>query len=216
VSRAAALVLVAMSVLAAPRSARAELIDFSHQKVGEPPGDFEAWRADQADIGHWAVARDAVAPGGSSIEEITPDKSDASSMAIYRAVSAMNVKVATRFKLSGGKLPSAGIAVRVVSPRDYFLVRASAFEGRVSLIRVSNGAAEEVAGVDAEIEQDHWQRIEVVVKDDEFNITLDGQWVLTAFDRHARENGRIGLWTEQSASTLFDQIDISPAVNFQN
>jgi hypothetical protein len=137
-------------------------------------------------------------------------------MAIYHAVSAANVRVGTRFRLSGGKLPCAGIAVRVVSPRDYLLVRACAFEGRVSLIRVRSGAAEEVAGVDAEIEQDHWQNLEVVVKDDEFTVTLDGQWVLTAFDRHARESGWIGLWTGQSASTLFDRIDISPAVNFQN
>jgi hypothetical protein len=216
VKRAAALALVAMSVFAAPTSLRAETIDFSRQKAGEPPRDFEFWRADRVDIGHWAVAADPGATGGDSVEEVTPDKSDQPSMAVYHAVSATNVSVRTQFKLSGGKLPSAGIAVRVVSPRDYFLVRASAFEGRVSLIRVRNGAAEEVAGVDAEIEQDHWQKLEVAVKDDEFTITLDGRWVLTAFDRHARESGWIGLWTEQSASTLFDQIDISPAVTVQN
>jgi hypothetical protein len=204
-----------MSLFAGSTSARAATIDLSHQKAGEPPRNFEFWRADEADIGHWAVAAGG-APIGGSVEEVTPDRSDQPSMAVYQVVSAANVRVEAQFKLSGGKLPSAGIAVRVVSPRDYFLVRASAFEGRVSLMRVRDGAAEEVAGVDAEIEPDHWQNLEVVVKDDEFTITLDGQWVLTAFDRHARETGKIGLWTEQSAATFFNQIDISPAVTVQN
>jgi hypothetical protein len=216
VKGAVALVLVAMSALTTLTSASAETIDLSRQKTGESPSGFEFWRADQADGSNWGVARAGAAPGESSIEEITPDRSDQPAMAVYHAVSGTNVKVATQFKLSGGRLPSAGIAVRVVGPRDYFLVRASAFEGRVSLVRVRDGATNEVAGVDAEIGQDHWQSLEVVVKDDEFNITLDGRWVLTAFDRHPRESGRIALWTERSASTLFDRIDISSSVDFQN
>jgi hypothetical protein len=190
VKTAAALLLVGMSILAATPSVGAETIDFSHQKAGEPPKDFEFWGGDGPDIGNWSVSRDITAPGG-GIGEVTPDKSDQPSMAVYHAVSVANVKVAAQFKLSGGKLPSAGIAVRIVSKQDYFLVRASAFEGRVSLIRVKNGIPEEVAGIDAEIEQDQWQSLEVDVKDDEFNITLDGQWVLTAFDRRARESGWI-------------------------
>jgi hypothetical protein len=96
------------------------------------------------------------------------------------------------------------------------LIRASAFESRVSLIRVSNGVAEEVAGVEADIEQDHWQSLEVAVQDDEYNIMLDGRWVLTAFDRHPRVSGKIGVWTERTDSTRFDRIDISPAVAVEN
>jgi hypothetical protein len=215
VKTAAILAVVAISVFVAPASTRAAMIDFSRQTAGEPAAPFEFWRAGQSDTDHW-VASGAIAPGDSSLQEITPDKSEQSSMAIYRAVSAANVRVEIRFKLSGGKLPSAGVAVRVIGPQDYFLIRASAFESRVSLIRVSNGVAEEVVGVEADIEQDHWQSLEVAVQDDEYNIMLDGRWVLTAFDRHPRVSGKIGVWTEQTDSTRFNRIDISPAVAVEN
>ena len=126
-------------------------------------------------------------------------------------VSAANIRVRARFKLIDGKLPSAGIAVRVTSPQDYYLVRVSAFEGRVSLVRVHDGAAEEIAGADADIAEDHWQTLEVVADGDGFTISVDDRWVLTAFDRHAVQNGKIALWTEKSDVTQFDKVEISPA-----
>ena len=52
-----------------------------------------------------------------------------------------------RFKLIDGLMPSAGIAVRVTSPNDYYLVRVSTFELRLSLLHIINGVPEEIAGV---------------------------------------------------------------------
>ena len=40
--------------------------------------------------------------------------------------------------------------------------------------------------------------------------SLDDRWVLTAFDRHAVQNGKIALWTEKSDVTQFDQGEMSP------
>ena len=79
-------------------------------------------------------------------------------------------------------MPSAGIAVRVTDPDDYYLVRVSAFELRLSLLHVVNGMAEEVAGVDADITIDHWQSLEVVVDGNSFKMSLDDRWAPTAFD----------------------------------
>ena len=53
---------------------------------------------------------------------------------------------AGQVELIDGSMPSAGIAVRVTSPNDYYLVRVSAFELRLSLLHIINGVAEEIAG----------------------------------------------------------------------
>ena len=197
--------LVALSMFEAPTSALAEPIDSSRRNAGEPIGDFDLWSSKRE---CWTV-RHAEGALGFVAEAANCSKP---LMAVYRGISSTNVTMEVRFKLSGGKMPSAGIAVRIVGPKDYFLIRTSVVDGRLSLIRVSDGVTEEIAGVDAEIEPDHWQSLKVVAKDERFIISLDDRWVLTAFDRHPRDNGRVGLWTEQSASTLFDRIDISPAV----
>jgi Domain of Unknown Function (DUF1080) len=205
------MMLAVVSLFGSAASARAEAIELTLQKPGVPPPNFEFWRADQVDFGHWSVVRDPTVHDGSAIQESTPDRSDRPSLAVYQLVSAANIRVRARFKLIDGKLPSAGIAVRVTSPQDYYLVRVSAFEGRVSLVRVHDGAAEEIAGADADIAEDHWQTLEVVADGDGFTVSLDDRWVLTAFDRHAVQNGKIALWTEKSDVTQFDQVEISSA-----
>jgi hypothetical protein len=106
-------------------------------------------------------------------------------------------------------MPSAGIAVRVTSPNDYYLVRASAFEQRLSLIHVVDGGSEEIADVDADIRPNHWQSLEVVANGNSFKISLDDQWVLTAFEYSKPINGQFGIWAERDDVTRFNQIEIS-------
>ncbi len=193
-----------------PSSAQSSQIDLSHQEIGAPPQNFEFWRAGQADLGHWKVVRDASADGGLTIQQSGADRAARPSLAIYASVSAVNASIRARFKLIDGSMPSAGIALRVTSPDDYYLARASAFEQRLSLLHVVHGTPEEIASVDAEIAQDHWQTLEVVVNGNGFTMSLDGQWALTAFDYGKLVGGRFGIWTEQDDVTRFDQIEISP------
>jgi hypothetical protein len=191
-------------------SASSLTIDLSRQQVGEPPRNFEFWRAGEADSEHWKVVREASADGGMSIQKSGADRGAKPSLAIYAPVSAVNGKVRARSKLIDGSKPSAGIAIRVTSPDNYYLVRASAYEQRVAVLHVINGAAEEIAGVDADITQDHWQTLEVVTRGNGFTISLNDQWVLTAFDYGKLTGGRFGIWTERDDVTRFDQIEIAP------
>ena len=78
------------------------------------------------------------------------------------------------------------------------------------MLHVVHGAAKEVAGVNAEIAEQHWQTLEVAVRDNEFTISLDDRWVLTAFDYSRLMGGQFGIWTERDNVTRFDQIEISP------
>ena len=197
-------------VMAVPESTKAGSIDLSRQQVGSPPQDFEFWRAGQIDSGHWTVVREAAGDSGVSIQQAGADRAARPTLALYTPLLATNARVRMRFKLIEGSMPSAGIAVRVTSPDDYYLVRISAFEQRLSLLHVIRGTPEEIAGVDADIAQNQWQALEVVANGGGFTISLDEQWVLTAFDHGKVVGGRFGIWSERDDVTRFDQIEISP------
>jgi hypothetical protein len=185
-------------------------IDLSNLEIGGRPEQFAFWRSGQIDLGHWAIVGDAASPGGAAIQRSDTDGSVQAALAVYTPLSALNATIQTRFKLVDGSMPSAGVALRVTGPDDYYLVRASSYEQRVSLLHVVHGTAEEVAGVDADVSKAHWQTLEVLVLDNEFTISLDDRWVLTAFDRKGLTVGQFGIWTERDNVTRFDQIEISP------
>jgi len=185
-------------------------IDLSHQEVGRLPREFAFWRAGRVDLGHWAVVGDGSGPGRTAIQRSDRDSAVQSALAVYIPVSALNAKVQTRFKLIDGSMPSAGVVLRVTDPDDYYLVRASSYEQRVSLLHVVHGTAEEIAAVNAEVSEEHWQTLQVIARDNEFTILLDDRWILTAFDRRGLTAGQFGVWTERDDTTRFDQIEISP------
>ena len=191
-------------------AAQSNSIHLSQQQIGSPPPNFEFWRAGEADRGHWKVVRESTSAGSLSIQQSGADRAARPSLAVYDPVSAVNAKVRARFKLVNGSMPSAGIALRVTSPNDYYLVRASAPEQRLSLLHVVHGATEEIAGVDAEIAEDHWQTMEIVARGNGFSMWLDDQWALSAFDYGELVGGRFGIWTERDDETRFDQIEVSP------
>jgi hypothetical protein len=197
------------------RIAQCQPIDLSHQAIGALPEEFAFWRAGRIDLGHWAVVADSASPGGAAIQRMDKDRSVQAALAVYTPLSALNATMRTRFKLVDGSMPSAGVALRVTGPDDYYLVRASSFEQRVSLLHVVHGTAEEIAGVDDGISKEHWQTLEVLVRDSEFTISLDDRWVLTAFDRKGLTVGQFGIWTERDDVTRFDLIEITPLTNFE-
>jgi hypothetical protein len=186
-------------------------IDFKSNGIGVPPADFEFWRTGQGSVGQWAVVRDQSAVGSAAVEQYSSDPAkNRFPLAIYKPASAKNLEVSVQFKLVSGPMQSAGIAFRLTSASNYYVVRASARDERVALLRVTDGTIEEISGVDAEVAQNHWQTLAIVAKDDQFAISLDGEWILTVFDRTFVKPGHVALWTEGDNVTRFDEIDIKP------
>lgn len=209
---AAVALILATCVVAAtdPANAQSQTIDLSGQPIGASPQNFEFWRAGEGDSDHWTVERDSASDSSISVQRSGGNRDLHSSLAVCQTLSAVNARVRVRFKLIDGSTPSAGIAVRVTSQNDYYLVRVSAFELRLSLLHVVNGMAEEVAGVDADVTLDHWQSLEVVVDGNSFKMSLDDRWALTAFDYGKPAGGHFGIWTERDDVTRFNQIEITP------
>jgi len=185
-------------------------IDFG-QNTGAPPAHFEFVPAGVGERSTWALMDDGTAAGGLAIGRRGAPAARDHSLAIYNAASVKNAEISLRIKATGGNEDQGGgIAVRLTTPDNYYLVQLDARRDRATFSRVKNGIAEEIVGVDADVTTKEWHRLVVRAVQDEFVVTLDGIWVFTGFDKTLSRAGRVALWTKGDSITRFDQIEIEP------
>jgi hypothetical protein len=187
-------------------------IDIGTNEIGVPPAGFDVPLSGDGKQGRWTVVRDATAKTGLAIEQAgIQTTEDRFPLAIYKPASLKNAEISLRLNAAGGKSDQGGgVAVRLSSPQNYYLVQLDALRDRILFSRVSNGASEEIVGIDADIASHSWHKLTVRAKDDEFVVSLDGIWVFTGFDKTLSRAGRIALWTKGDSVTRFDQIEIAP------
>jgi hypothetical protein len=187
-------------------------IDIGANEIGAPPTGFELPPSGDGKQGLWTVVRDATAKAGLAIEQAgVQTTKDRFPLAIYKPAPPKNAEISVRLNAAGGKSDQGGgVALRLSSPQDYYLVQLDALRDRVLFSRVSDGASEEIVGVDADIASHSWHTLTVRAKDNEFVVSLDGIWMFTAFDTTLSQAGRIALWTEGDSRTRFDSISITP------
>jgi hypothetical protein len=156
-------------------------IDF----IGATPAEFDLSQ------GRWAVVGDATAAAGVAIEQPgLQTTEDRYPLAIYKTASPKNAEISLRLKADGGTSDQGGgVAVRLNNPQNYYLVQVNAQRDRVVFLLVSNGGPEEIIGVDADIPSQSWHTLAVRAVDNEFTVSLDGNWVLTAFDKNSIAGG---------------------------
>jgi hypothetical protein len=174
--------------------------------IGAAPAEFDLTQ------GQWTVVRDPTAKTGLALEQSGAQTAeDQFPLAIYKTSSIKNAEISLRLKADGGTSDQGGgVAVRLSGPRDYYLVQLDALKDRVLFSRVSDGASDEIVGVDADIASQCWHTLTVRAIDNEFTVSLDGTWVFTGFDNTLSQPGRIALWTRGDSITRFDQIEIVP------
>jgi hypothetical protein len=187
-------------------------IDLSKAQPGNRPEGFSFGRTGQGEPGEWKVLDDPSVPGGKVIAQTSGDTTDYRfPLAIYDAVSSKNVAVALRFKPVGGKVDQAGgIAVRLSSPDNYYVVRANALEDNVRFYRVANGSRQQLAGADAKVAGGVWHMLALRAEGEQFTVTFDGKELFSARDATIKESGKVALWTKADSITHFDSIAIGP------
>jgi hypothetical protein len=210
-------VLLAIALVTSPEPGvaapdTATKIDIGKGQIGAPPAEFVLSPLSEAKQGSWTTVRDATAKTGVAIEQVgVKSAEDQFPLAIYKPASLKNAKISLRLNAAGGKSnQGGGVAVRLSSPQDYYLVQLDAKRDRVLLSLVHTGVSEEIVGVDADIASHAWHTLTVRAQDDEFVVSLDGIWVFTGFDKTLSQAGRIALWTKGDSVTRFDQIEIAP------
>ncbi|MEH2570288.1 hypothetical protein [Bradyrhizobium sp. AZCC 2289] len=210
-------VLLAIACVTCPEvsvsaSDTATKIEIGKSAIGAPPAEFEFLPLSEAKQGSWTVVRDATAKAGIAIERVGAQSAQGRPpLAIYKPTSLKNAEISLRLNAAGGKLnQGGGVAVRLSSPQDYYLVQLDALRDTVLLSLVENGLSKEIVTVDADISSRTWHTLTVRAKDDQFIVSLDGTWVFTGFDKTLSQPGRIALWTEGDSITRFDGIVITP------
>jgi hypothetical protein len=188
----------------------ATMIALETMKVGSAPAGFEFARTGQGGPGQWVVAEDATAASKRAIEQASVDRTDFRfPLAIYQPATAKNVEVTIRFKPVSGKVDQAGgIALRLTSPSDYYLVRANALEDNVRFYRIVKGRREQLATANIKVASGQWHSLGLKAENDRFTVVFNGKTLHTTVDRTFPGPGRVALWTKSDSVTRFDQISI--------
>src|SRR6516162_761734 len=175
-------------------------------------GEFTQWRTGEGDPAEWTVVADASAEGGRAIAQVSRDKTGYRfPLAIYKPFSGKDVEISVRFKPVAGTVDRAGgIAVRLQTPDDYYVVRANALEDNVRFYRVVRGKREQLAGVDVKVAPTVWHTLALKAEGDHFGISYDGKTLFTAEDNTFAGPGKVALWTKADSVTHFDKVAITP------
>jgi hypothetical protein len=187
-------------------------VEIARMQLGLEPENFTLWRTGQGDPAEWRVVADPSAADGKAIAQTSKDKTDYRlPLAVYRPISAKNVEVTLRFKPVGGSVDQAGgIAVRLSTADDYYVVRANALEDNVRFYRVISGRREQIKGVDIKVASGQWHTLGLRAEGDKFTVSFDGKAMFTAEDKTFAGAGKVALWTKADSITHFDNIIIAP------
>ena len=167
---------------------------------------FTQWRTGHGDPAEWRVVNDNSAEGGLAIAQISKDKTDYRfPLAVFKPYSGKNVEVSVRFKPVSGSVDQAGgIAVRLLTPDDYYIVRANALEDNVRFYRAVKGRREQLAGSNIKVTSNTWHMLALKAEGDRFSISYDGQPLFAATDGTFPKEGKVALWTKADSVTHFD------------
>jgi hypothetical protein len=174
--------------------------------------EFTQWRTGDGGAAEWSLVADASAAGGRAIAQVSKDKTNYRfPLAIYKPFSGEDLEVLVRFKPVTGTVDQAGgIAVRVITPDDYYVLRANALEDNVRFYRVVKGQREQLGGADVKVAPNVWHTLALKAEGDRFSISYDGKMLFTAEDNTFAGPGKVALWTKADSVTHFDTIAITP------
>lgn len=188
-------------------------VDIAAMPAGqEPGGDFTFWHTGGGGPAEWLIVSDPTAVRQTAIAQVGTDTTDYRfPLAVYKPVSAKNVDVSVRFKPVAGKIDQAGgIAIRLTTYDDYYVVRANALENNVRFYRVVNGRREQIKGADIKVAGNQWHTLGLRAEGDRFTISFDGQELFSAEDETFSAEGKVALWTKADSVTYFDTCSIRP------
>ena len=200
-----------MPTLSDVESAGSE-VDIASMQFGQEPSDFTFWHTGGGGPVEWRVVSDPTAVRQAAIAQTSTNTTDYRfPLAVYKPVSAKDVDVTLRFKPVGGKVDQAGgIAVRLATYDDYYVVRANALEDNVRFYRVVKGRREQIKGADIKVASNQWHTLGLRAEGDRFTVSYDGKELFTAQDATFAGAGKVALWTKADSVTHFDTLTIRP------
>jgi hypothetical protein len=157
----------------------------------------------------WQVIADLTAPTPRHVLE--QSGTGAFPWAVKSDVVLADGYVATRFKAVSGKEDQAGgVMWRWKDGNTYYVARANAKEGNVSLYHTTGGVRRTLKYVDAPVPLNVWHTLRVDFRGTKITVALNGKVYIEVDDAHIPGPGAVGLWTKADSVTRFDDFAFGP------
>ncbi|AGW95294.1 hypothetical protein [Cupriavidus sp. DF5525] len=184
--------------------AMGETILFSQQRPGVLPA---GWVCGVTGHGNpnWTIERDTTRPNLGNV--LRQSGSGDFPWCVKQDVSLADGFVEARFKPVAGREDQAGGVVwRWKDGNNYYVARANALEGNVSLYYTTGGRRHTIRYRDAPVAPGIWHLLHVEFTGPRIRVALDGKLYIDTSDEHIPGAGAIGVWTKADSVTLFDAI----------
>ena len=196
--------IVFMSVALAV-AARAQTVNFDNAAAGTAPTGWTATKTGSGDA-KWTVEKDDTAPS-------KPNVLKQSGVATYPVcfkndTSLKDGFVEVKFKPVSGKEDQAGgVAWRLKDADNYYIARANALEGNVTIYDTVNGRRTERKRTNMKVATNQWHTLRVDFQGSHFTVTFDGKKAIEWDDQTFKDAGKVGVWTKADSVTLFDDFN---------
>src|SRR5213595_3964419 len=182
--------------------ALAETITFDDLKTGAPP---PGWTATQTGSGSakWSVEKDESAPSNPNV--LKQSGAATFPVCIKDDTSLKDGFVEVKFKPVAGKEDQAGGVIwRAKDSDNYYIARANALEGNVTIYHTIKGKRTEKKRTNMKAASGEWHTLRVDFSGNHFTVAFDGKKAIEWDDETFTEAGMVGVWTKADSVTLFD------------
>src|SRR6266513_6457730 len=184
-------ILSVMVIGTAAALAFADTESFDQVRPGAlPPG----WECGVTGRGspHWAVEADSSAPSQPNVLKQTG--SGTFPWCVRKAVSIADGFVEVKFNpLSGREDQVGGLVWRWKDGDNYYIARANALEGNVSLYHTAGGRRNTIKYVDAPVPRNVWHTLRVEFSGKKIRVILDGKQYIETDDDHIVGSGAVEI-----------------------
>ena len=200
--------IVVTAAAAAAAVAGAQTLRFDTDVLGAPPA---GWTCGVTGRGspHWTVERDPLRADG---HVLLQNGSGTFPWCVRSGTSISEGFVEARFvPLSGREDQAGGVVWRWKDGDHYYVARANALEGNVSLYYTEGGVRKTLKYVDAPVARGQPHVLRVDFAGDRISVTLDGRRLIDARDEHITGPGAVGVWTKADSVTAFSEFSYGSA-----
>jgi hypothetical protein len=191
-----------MLVAGAGNGAWAQTVNFDSLTTGAAPPGWTATKTGSG-VAKWTIEKDNTAPS-------PPNVLKQSGQATYPVclkddTDLKNGFVEVKFKpISGKEDQAGGVVWRAKDANNYYIARANALEGNVTIYDTLNGRRTERKRTSIKVASNQWHTLRVDFQDKHFTVTFDGTKAIEWDDEKLKDAGKVGVWTKADSVTLFD------------
>jgi hypothetical protein len=194
--------LMIMAMTMATAVAIAETVNFDDMKSGAAPA---GWTATQTGSGSakWSIEKDDSAPSKPNVLKQSGQATFPVCIKNYTSLKDGFVEV--KFKPVAGKEDQAGGVIwRAKDSDNYYIARANALEGNVTIYHAIKGKRTEKKRTNMKVASGEWHTLRVDFSGAHFTVTFDGKKAIEWDDKTFKDAGKVGVWTKADSVTLFD------------